>query len=225
MLTINLISFCPVWVSFLSSWLFAVVFFFALWFAHYLLSLIVLLLPHRNVPSRIFLPWLFFFSQTGLGAVCAMLSIWSDWFWSTSLLSCLVLVPDVTDAGSGMGPSHRGISPIVHHARSVPIWVTLTLKAVLNIASPTWRRPTLQSSLQSLQFLIWTKLVHPTTLTKRFRHLQRCIPTFIFIFVTGIGWISQCLLIHAEPQQKLQSHPQLVIASLFPLSTYQLSLF
>ena len=50
------------------------------------------------------------------------------------------------------------------------------------------------------------------------RFMQKCIPTFISILVTGIRWIPQYLLISAEIQCKLQSHSQSVIPLFF--STY-----
>ena len=95
------------------------------------------------------------------------------------------------------------------------LYISTLLKAVLNIASPTWRRPTWRNCLRSFPFVIWTKRVHPAVLTKRFGDLQKGIPTFIFIFVTGIRWISQRPLIPAKIQWKVQSHLQSVMPFFF----------
>ena len=79
-----------------------------------------------------------------------------------------------------------------------------TFKAIPNMASPTWRRPTSLSCLWPLRFLISTKWVHPAAPTKHVGNLQKRIPTFIFIHVTdsvaGIRWIEHYLLNPAEIQ-------------------------
>ena len=66
---------------------------------------------------------------------------------------------------------------------------------------PTRWRPTSQSCLWSLRFLIRTKQVHSASLTK-------CSPSFVPVLVTGISWAPQYPLIPALIPQELQSHPQ-----------------
>ena len=64
--------------------------------------------------------------------------------------------------------------------RWTPFSHDLPLKAVLNIASLTWQKPSSRRRLQSLQFLMQTEWVHPVCLPNASLISRRASPSFNF---------------------------------------------